>query len=41
MFIVKAFCNEWAGEIAVRLFKFMVSGYLGDGYLGDVGENAT
>ncbi|MBS3906954.1 MAG: hypothetical protein KGZ49_07945 [Syntrophaceae bacterium] len=25
MFIVKAFCNEWAGEIAVRLFKFMVS----------------
>jgi Fe-S-cluster containining protein len=25
MVIVKAFCNEWAGEITVRLVKFMVS----------------
>jgi hypothetical protein len=23
MVIVKAFCNEWAGEITVRLVKFM------------------
>jgi Fe-S-cluster containining protein len=25
MFIVKAFCNEWAGEITVRLVKFKFS----------------